>query len=180
MSHVIQLSSGKYFSFTECRPQDIDIRDIAAALSKICRFGGHTRKLYSVAQHSVIVSRLVPPEHRLAGLLHDATEAYIGDMVRPLKNMMPAFEALERDIWAVIANRFGLSFVLDSSIKWADNVALVTEKRDLMPEDNLRDKIEWAATSEFVQLDNTIVPFSSTFAEQMFLKRYTEITGEPI
>ena len=75
--------SGKRFDLFEPTPEMIDPRDIAQALGTIARFNGHTKEHYTVAQHSVIVANLVPPEHQLAALLHDATEAYIGDMVRP-------------------------------------------------------------------------------------------------
>jgi len=88
-------ASGKRFWPLDPRPEDICIEDIAHALSHICRFGGHVREPYSVAQHSVIVSMIVKPENALYGLLHDAAEAYAGDMVRPLKRGMPAYRSIE-------------------------------------------------------------------------------------
>lgn len=107
--------------------------DIAHSLAHLCRFNGHTHEHYSVAQHSYMVSTLVPPQDALAGLLHDATEAYIGDMVRPLKQVMPAFNEVEQVIWAAICERFSLDTELPASVKKADLILLGVERRDLMP-----------------------------------------------
>ncbi|MCP1646960.1 phosphohydrolase [Pseudomonas nitroreducens] len=126
--------SGKRFDLFEPTPEMIDPRDIAQALGTIARFNGHTKEHYTVAQHSVIVANLVPPEHQLAALLHDATEAYIGDMVRPLKEHMPAFCEVEKRIWSTICARFDIDEELPACVKQADLVALATERRDLMPE----------------------------------------------
>ncbi len=78
------------------RPEDIQIEDIAHSLSLQCRYGGHCRVFYSVAQHSMLVSeRLSTPLLKLYGLLHDAAETYFGDMVTPLKKLVPQFESHE-------------------------------------------------------------------------------------
>lgn len=122
----------------------IDPTDIAHSLSMQCRFNGHTRSFYSVAQHCYLVADLVPHEEQLAGLLHDATEAYVGDMVRPLKEgmrefydahqLVSLFDEVEQRIWLAICDRFDVDPALPASVKHADLVALATEKRDLMPE----------------------------------------------
>ena len=125
--------SGKRFDMQDPKPEQIDIIDITYALSKLCRFNGHTSSFYSVAQHSVHVCHLVPNEHKLAALLHDATEAYIGDMVSPLKAMIPQFREIEHHLWCLIADKFGVDRELHPDIKRADLIALATEKRDLMP-----------------------------------------------
>ncbi len=128
------------------RPEEVHIEDIAHALSMICRYGGHVRDFYSVAEHSYHVSHMVPPEHALQGLLHDATEAYLGDVIRPLKHHLGDYGAYERSTRIIIADSFGLDWHPPVEVKAADNLACVWESRQLMrpspfPEDDWRVKI---------------------------------------
>jgi uncharacterized protein len=113
-------------------PADVEIEDIIHALSMKCRFGGHCRNFYSVAQHSVLVAEHVPEEHRLVALLHDATEAYLPDVCRPIKGSLVGFEEIERRLYLAIAERFGLPNEIPLCVKNSDNRALVTEARDVM------------------------------------------------
>jgi hypothetical protein len=135
---LIQTAIGGVVDLAEPDPEQISIHDISFALSRICRFGGHISPalgLYSVAQHSVIVSRLCPPEMSLIGLLHDATEAYLGDLVTPLKNLLPAYRDLEIKWALAIGQRFGLGDALanlPAEVKHADRVAFMTERRDVL------------------------------------------------
>ncbi|WP_434673789.1 phosphohydrolase [Pseudomonas sp. R1-15] len=131
----ILTQTGKRFDLFEPDADMIDPRDIAHSLAHLCRFNGHTREFYSVAQHSCLVADLVPAEHKLAALLHDATEAYLGDMTRPLKEWMPYYRGFEDVIWGRICERFGLENDLPASVHQADLIALTTERRDLMPPD---------------------------------------------
>lgn len=114
---------------------DIDFRDIAVSLSRIPRFNGATKDFYSVAQHSVMVCDLVPDELKWSALGHDFAEAYLGDIVSPLKALIPQYKEIEARVEAALAKKFG--FRTDSEakaiIKRADLIALATEKRDLMP-----------------------------------------------
>ena len=136
--------SGRKFDLVRPTAAMVDPADIAHSLSMQCRFNGHTNQFYSVAQHCLLVADLVPVEHQLAALLHDATEAYVGDMVRPLKEGMRhyaeaygarcPYEEAEERVWHAICARFSLDHDLPASVKHADLVALATEKRDLMPE----------------------------------------------
>lgn len=125
--------SGKRVDLLAPTADMIDPLDIAHSLAHQCRFNGHTTAYYSVAQHCYIVANLVPPEHQLGGLLHDAAEAYVGDMVRPLKQLLPDFAEVEHEIWLAICERFNLAPELPACVHQADLIALATERRDLMP-----------------------------------------------
>ena len=95
-------STGRRFVPQLPAASKIDIEDIAHALSQLCRFGGHCCEFYSVAQHSVIVSLNVPPEHRFAALMHDAAEAYLGDVIQPIKRLLPEYKAMESEVWRAL------------------------------------------------------------------------------
>lgn len=146
----------------------IDITDIAHALSNICRFGGHCPDFYSVAQHSVLVSHLVPKEHALAALLHDATEAYLSDVVRPAKRMLPQYKSLEDEIHEMIQMRFMVSMD-HKSIKEADNKALYAEAMCFFG-----DVTDWKL--EGYECAAVIVPLSNEEAKSQFLHRFIELT----
>lgn len=130
--HWVQTYTGKRMYFDRPKLCDIDIRDIAHGLSNMCRFNGQTREFYSVAQHCVLVSHIVPRGAELWGLLHDASEAYLPDVTTPLKALMPQFKVFEEHIQEAIGDRFGLAWPMPPSVKAADRVALATEARDLM------------------------------------------------
>lgn len=132
--NCILTHTGKRFDLLEPDADMIDPRDICHSLAHLCRFG-HTREFFSVAQHSCIVAELVPEEHKLAALLHDATEAYLGDMTRPLKQWIPDYRGFEDVIWMRVCERFDLAPELPASVHRADLIALATERRDLMPTD---------------------------------------------
>lgn len=125
--------SGKEINLLNPCEDDIDIFDIAQALSNICRFGGHLNQFYSVAQHSVLVMAIVEPwnaDLALEALLHDATEAYLGDVISPLKHLLGAsYKTLEANFETVIAQKFLLnnSLAAKKMIKSADIQALEME-----------------------------------------------------
>lgn len=170
---TILLRSGRYFDFDNPEASEFDINDIAHALSNLCRFTGHCREFYSVAQHSLWVSHIVPPEDALAGLLHDAAEAFLGDVAKPLKQLLPDYRALERRIETAVFARFGLPAQLPVSVKHADRVMLRTEQRDLMSADGHR----WTSTADVEPLTTRLYPFPPVAARQAFLKRYDELTA---
>jgi hypothetical protein len=128
----IETASGKHFHFLKPLPEDIDIDDIAHALANTCRYTGHCRKFYSVAEHSVAVSEL-SPDAALAGLLHDASEAYITDIASPVKPFLKNYKQLENTVMEAIAAKFGFSMPLHPQIKEADVIQLSVEAWHLVP-----------------------------------------------
>lgn len=165
------------------RSADIHPLDIAHALSNQCRYSGHTRVHYSVAQHSVMVSLIA--EYLLprdasdeeimatarAGLLHDASEAYLVDIPSPLKQLpeFEAYRAAEKRLERIILKRFGLPEELPAAVKKADLIALSTEKRDLMVEP----PEPWIDLPE--PLERTIQTMTPAQAELKFLERFDEL-----
>lgn len=127
--------SGKRFWPLDPRPNDFDINDIAHALAHINRFNGHLYHSYSVAQHSVLVSQNVPIAAARYGLLHDASEAYLQDIITPLKGLLPDYCLLEERVMRAILTAFDvpISDEIRKAVKQTDVRMLVTEVRDLTP-----------------------------------------------
>lgn len=172
----IQTYTGKKFYPLAPRVKDIDIQDIAHALSLICRFTGHCREFYSVAEHCIRVSKLCRPDTQLLALLHDASEAYLSDVSGPLKRSpyFREYRSFEANLQALILRRFGISASLGQQrcVKHADAVLLATEARDLLtapPE-------PWG---QFLPhpFPSTIRPLSAKLAESLFLATFTDYGG---
>jgi hypothetical protein len=160
----------------EPRAKDIVIEDIAHALARICRFGGHVAvdSVYSVAQHSVLVSKACREEHALLGLLHDASEAYIGDVIRPLKILLKGYKEIERRWELAIGEALGLGDALASlpaDVKEADLRLLATERRDLLADGPGHRRWDLNAPP----LVARIVPWSVPAAKRAFLARYERL-----
>jgi uncharacterized protein len=172
-----QSYTGRKLWVNDPRPEDICIDDVAGALSHICRFGGHVVPHYSVAQHCVLVSRLVPPELALAGLLHDASEAYLGDVIRPLKRFVSGYAEIEEKWERAIGERFGVTLTpMDPIVKCADHTALSTEVRDLMYSERMRKDWEEIHQAEPPSLKFRIERAEEhQFARVRFLNRFAEI-----
>jgi len=136
IGYTISCRSGRVFDYAQPHPDMLDIEDIAWGLARTGRYAGQLRDdiFYSVAQHSCLVADNLPPELRLQGLLHDASEAYTGDMPGPLKMLCPDFKRVEKRIELAIALKFGLPQPLDPAVKHADLRALHTEKLAFVPD----------------------------------------------
>lgn len=159
--------SGVRFRPLSSNPADILIEDIAHSLANQCRFAGHVRVFYSVAEHSVRVSRLCRPEDALWGLLHDASEAFICDVPAPLKELpeFEAYRAAERDLQQLIATRFGLPAEQPTSVTEVDEAIRRIEMRDLLTAGSTGRK-------KAGQTLSITKPWSPRMAEARFLTRF--------
>lgn len=172
----MQTYTGKKFFPMAPDASAIDIVDIAHALSMQCRYNGHTTRFYSVAEHCVYVSIAVEraggsTEDQLWGLLHDAGEAYVGDMVRPLKVHMPAFRDVEDVILSVIAQRFNLPAEIPASVHEADTRMLLDEKMALLAHTGE----PWSQETTHTPLGIFIQGLSPELAERDYLERFRDL-----
>lgn len=172
----IQTFTGRKFSPLNPDPEMVAIEDIAHALANLCRFAGHVTEFYSVAQHSVTVSYHCEPANALWGLLHDASEAYLLDLPRPIKNhpSLGHYRLKEEILENVIWFKFGLcdsGFAsLPKDVKAADMQVFAAECRDLMS----------PLHPDFIvgaePIPERIRPLSPRLAETFFLERFAELT----
>jgi len=168
-----QIYSGEKFWPLDPKPEEVNITDIAHSLAFQCRFNGHSNSFFSIAQHSVFVSKIVPPKQALAGLLHDAAEAYTGDIVTPLKRFLPPeFGEIEKTIEKAIFAHFKIENINSFEIKKADKIALFTEMRDLMKKPHS----SWNDVDSYTPHPDKIIPLSPEEAEKQFLERFRELT----
>lgn len=170
INHTIKVAAGHYFDLANPRQSDIDLVSIAGALSRICRFGGHVPVFYSVAEHCVHAAGLCLAEglqeHALSVLLHDASEAYCGDIVKPLKTMLPEYRKIESRIQNTVNAKF-LSWPPDDAIiKRFDHLMLKAEKVHFWPDDTE----EWPDFAGLPMPDVKISCWTPEFAESTFLK----------
>lgn len=171
--------TGLKFYHLNPQPEMVTVEDIAHALSNIGRWTGHTRYHYSVAQHSVYASRIVKPEFAYEALMHDSSEAYLGDMNRPLKHFTaagPAYREIEEKVEEVIFKKFGVSFPLPEEVKEADTQMLYAEKAQLMTitEATKYEAKKWG--SDETEANIRIQRWTPRRAEKQFLKRFAELT----
>lgn len=165
-AYMVTWSGRRFYPF-DPRPEEVDLDDIAHALAHLCRFAGHTREFYSVAQHSVLVSEACPPEDAFAGLLHDAAEAYVTDLPRPIKHAaaLVGYREVEMRVHAAVCERFGLASKLPASVLRADDAVLAAEQRDLAH----------GSTIAEPPIRELITPWSPRRARAKFLDRFVEL-----
>jgi uncharacterized protein len=164
----MQTYSGGRFWPIDPVPEEVEITDIARALSMMCRYNGHCSRFYSVGEHSVIVSRLVPPEDALWGLLHDASEAYIADIVKPAKRFIEGYQAVEERIMAAVCQKFGLSNEQPRSVKYVDQH---------LPKDEMQQLLKHSDWYDFTPMGVKLPCWSPSRAEKEFIKRFKELTN---
>jgi len=160
--------TGQQFWPLDPYPSEIDIKDIAHSLSMQCRFNGHCRSFYSVAQHSVLVSEQVSEKNALWALLHDATEAYVADVPRPLKPFLTNYQEIEKGVMRAICDRYDLDYEMPDEVHVADSALLADEARCLMANTD-----KWYLPVPGFGID--ISPLEPLAAEQMFLDRFYEL-----
>ncbi len=167
----IETYTGRHVDLIDPDPSTISIRDLAHHLACTNRFGGATEP-YSVAEHSVRMSFITPSHLRFEALMHDAAEAYIGDMPSPYKRMMPEFQRFEAKLEACIRRAFEMpGDKHPDSIKYYDNMMLITEARDL--------GLSWWNSNKHTDmpepLDEKIEPWGHVAAEERFLERFRDL-----
>lgn len=171
---MISVYRGHYFDLLNPQGFDYDIEEIAHALSNLCRYTGHSTKFYSVAEHSVLVSRILPDRLALAGLLHDASEAYCGDVSKPLKELLPAYKEIEQGVAKAIFHHFGLDWPMHEEVHAADAKLYWAERATIAPQET-RDAI----FNQDNRATRLVTPtgMSPAHAKRMFLARYKELTN---
>ncbi|HVP57588.1 MAG TPA: hypothetical protein VMU02_05785 [bacterium] len=174
MKNWIQTYTGKKFELLSPTPDMFDPLDIAHALSMLCRYTGHVDRFYSVAEHSLMMSWYCPAELGFVALMHDATEAYVNDLSKPLKDLLPSYEVIERNIYLALAERFNLPENLPAEIKTADRRMLITEHKLLMktPPDT------WGYEGYAPFNIDGFSLFTPREAKAIFLDRFYELGGK--
>jgi len=171
----VQTFTGKKFWLTNPKPETIDIKDIAHSLALQCRYTGSTTTHYSVAQHSVIVSQIVPPQLALCGLMHDAAEAYIHDINKPYKDLISSrfIEFIEIKIDVAIYDKFDIEpYYFDCpEVKEADLMVLRAEALQVLAHPPIEAWHENLPKKEIL-----ITEWPWELAEGLFLKRFYELT----
>lgn len=175
-------ATGRAYWPLDPRAEDVSIADIAHSLAMQCRYGGHCRLFYSVAEHSVWMSHLIlegpqntnaDPDLALIALLHDATEAYVSDVPRPLKPHLANYEAIERKNWLVICDAFGLPRIAPPpEVQDLDCRMCLREMGALMPKNPMPLGIEGPTPDFDPQC------WSPAEAEAKFLSRFDQLWGQ--
>lgn len=169
VGNTIKTRSGRYLDLADPKPDQFTMLDIASGLSKICRFGGQLEQWYSVAEHSLLCSHMrTSIEIKKALLLHDASEAFIGDVVKPLKIMLPAYQEIEQRLMAVIFEKYGVDDPDETvmAVDFVDKTMLFSEKRYFF-----RGRAEtWPGEEMYPRIELNYRGLSTAEAEDQFMK----------
>lgn len=163
---VIRTFTGKWINVFDTDPETIDIRDIAHALSFQCRFGGHLKQFYSVAQHSIwcyeeAKRRNMSKKDQLAALMHDSSEAFLVDIPRPIKQKLAEYKDVEDKLMKTIGDLYGFDWPMSKEIKEIDTIALEMEWNYL--------KIERPDSAP-------LHVYAQNYAENRFLQIFNKLT----
>ena len=166
----ISVVGGNFFNLLQPEESEYDIDLVATALSNLCRYTGHVTRFYSVAEHSVLVSQIVPQKYALEGLLHDASEAFVGDVSSPLKKLLPEYQRIENNIQEDVAKRFNLHYPFPEEIHKADKQLYWSERKTIAP------SVDSFWHKEF-RASRKVEPqgWTPRIAKKKFLERYREI-----
>jgi hypothetical protein len=168
----IETFTGKKFHFLDPQPEEIDIIDIAHSLGMQCRYTGHARTFYSIAEHSIIVSDLCSPEAQLWGLLHDASEAYLTDVASPIKQFLGRYRDMEQNLMNAIATKYGLSIEMPEEVHTADRIVLLAEAEVLITSGAK----DWMTFDADIEIPNIKFDFHTPKnAKYAFLDRFEDL-----
>jgi hypothetical protein len=172
----MQTAGGRAYWPLDPRADEVFIDDIAHALGMLCRYGGHCLDFYSVAEHSVHVSHLVPTEHALVALMHDATEAYCCDVPRPLKKGLANYAEIEQLNWLAICDAFAMDPALPECVHEAD-VAICYAERAALLLPSPRDDWGMGMKSTMDVSRVRIFGHMPGRASKLFMNRFHELTN---
>ena len=167
------LASGRLFDFLDPHGSDFDIEDIAHGLAHVCRYAGQCRAFYSVAEHSILVADTVG-EFAFEALLHDAAEAFIGDVTRPFKQLLPEYKRIETTVEDAIVERFGLDRRARDEVKRADLRVLAAEQEQVMAPGCA----DWAVDAGVEPAPIVVRLLDPAAAKSAFLERYEHYLRE--
>jgi uncharacterized protein len=174
VSGIVCTHTGKVLDVLNPHIADIDIVDIAHALAYQCRYGGRCERYYSIAEHCVLMADYdFLPGRPLAKLLHDASEAYVGDVVRGIKVLLPVYQEIEQEFHRLIGIKYGVAPEEFATVKEADNIMLMSEARDIMSKSfsNFLECIDERPDERIM-----VKCYPPAVAEFFYMKKFNELT----
>ncbi len=171
---IVRTYTGRNLDLLNPDPKEIDIQDIAHHLAKLDRYNGAGHYHYSVGQHSLLVADALPKEYKLQGLLHDATEAYLGDVVSPLKKLLPDYRKIEQGVMAAVCKRYDITFPRPNIIKRADQAVMAAEMLQVVKWPDLPKKQGLPEPPKGMKIE----PMGWKAVREVFIQRFKELHRE--